>query len=179
MMQAAPAHTNKPDDFIVYKKGSKAFKQNHGWIGDDGEITVGSIKRYYNPVKRPRPKDKPAELLEDSGLASIEVPTFDNTKAYATGGGIGGYFEGQVDGRGNGMSDEIPFEVEGNDPDKALLSRDEYVIPADAVAMLGNGSSNGGAERLDGFIKQLREQSFGTQEQQQPIERQQGLSGLA
>ena len=179
MMQAAPAHTNKPDDFIVYKKGSEAFKQNHGWIGDDGEITVGSIKRYYNPVKRPRPKDKPAELLEDSGLASIEVPTFDNTKAYATGGGIGGYFEGQVDGRGNGMSDEIPFEVEGNDPDKALLSRDEYVIPADAVAMLGNGSSNGGAERLDGFIKQLREQSFGTQEQQQPIERQQGLSGLA
>ena len=145
-----------------------------------GEITVGSIKRYYNPVKRPRPKDKPAELLEDSGLASIDPPTFDNRPVIkkATGGGIGGYFEGQVDGRGNGMSDEIPFEVEGNDPDKALLSRDEYVIPADAVAMLGNGSSNGGAERLDQFIKQLRTQSFGTQEQQQPIERQQGLSGL-
>lgn len=180
MMQAAPAHANKPDDFIVYKKGSEAFKQNHGWIGDDGEITVGSIKRYYNPVKRPRPKDKPAELLEDSGLASIDPPTFDNRPVIkkATGGGIGGYFEGQVDGRGNGMSDEIPFEVEGNDPDKALLSRDEYVIPADAVAMLGNGSSNGGAERLDQFIKQLRTQSFGTQEQQQPIERQQGLSGL-
>jgi lysozyme len=112
-------------------------------------------------------------------LSNLGSSSYDEPIRKATGGGIGGYFEGQVDGRGNGMSDEIPFEVEGNDPDKALLSRDEYVIPADAVAMLGNGSSNGGAERLDGFIKQLREQSFGTQEQQQPIERQQGLSGLA
>ena len=97
---------------------------------------------------------------------------------YAQGGDIGQYFEGQVVGNGDGMSDQILFEVEGNNPDKALLSRDEYVIPADVVAMLGNGSSNAGSEQLDGFIKGIRQDSFGTQRQQQQLNAQQGLRGL-
>ena len=97
---------------------------------------------------------------------------------YAQGGDIGQYFEGQVVGNGDGMSDQILFEVEGNNPDKALLSRDEYVIPADVVAMLGNGSSNAGSEQLDGFIKGIRQDSFGTQKQQQQLNAQQGLRGL-
>jgi hypothetical protein len=60
----------------------------------------------------------------------------------------------------------------------ALLSRDEYVLPADAVAMLGNGSSNAGAKELDQFVKNLRQQSFGTQQQQQRLNPQKGLSAL-
>jgi len=97
---------------------------------------------------------------------------------YAQGGDIGQYFEGQVVGNGDGMSDQILFEVEGNNPDKALLSRDEYVIPADVVAMLGNGSSNAGSEQLDNFIKGIRQDSFGTQKQQRQLNAQQGLRGL-
>ena len=100
------------------------------------------------------------------------------TTRRAEGGGIGGYFEGQVQGRGDGMSDQILFEVEGNNPDKALLSRDEYVIPADVVAMLGNGSSNAGSDQLDKFIKGIRQESFGTQKQQRELNAQQGLRGL-
>lgn len=97
---------------------------------------------------------------------------------YAHGGEVGKYFEGQVVGNGDGMSDQILFEVEGNNPDKALLSRDEYVIPADVVAMLGNGSSNAGSEQLDGFIKGIRQDAFGTQQQQKQLNAQQGLRGL-
>ena len=97
---------------------------------------------------------------------------------YAQGGDIGQYFEGQVQGRGDGMSDQILFEVEGDNPDKALLSRDEYVIPADVVAMLGNGSSNAGSDQLDKFIKGIRQESFGTQKQQRELNAQQGLRGL-
>ena len=97
---------------------------------------------------------------------------------FAQGGDIGQYFEGQVQGRGDGMSDQILFEVEGNNPDKALLSRDEYVIPADVVAMLGNGSSNAGSDQLDKFIKGVRQDSFGTQKQQRELNAQQGLRGL-
>ena len=51
MMQAAPSMANKPDDHIVYKKGSKAYKQNPNWIGPEGEITVESIKKYYGVDK--------------------------------------------------------------------------------------------------------------------------------
>ena len=72
-------------------------------------------------------------------------------------------FEGRVMGQGDGMSDEIPFSIEGQQP--ALLSRDEYVIPADVVSALGNGSSNAGADKLDGFLTNVREKVMGRKRQ--------------
>jgi len=48
VLQAAPAHRSKPDDFVVYKKGTKAWKANAPWRPEGGgDITIGSIKRYY------------------------------------------------------------------------------------------------------------------------------------
>ena len=81
------------------------------------------------------------------------------------------YFEGQVyDDRGDGMSDDIDFKVEGDPVIKgAKLSADEYVLPADLVAMLGNGSSDAGAKKLDKFTKEMRTKAFGTPKQQRPI----------
>ena len=81
------------------------------------------------------------------------------------------YFEGQVyDDRGDGMSDEIDVKVEGDPVIKgAKLSADEYVLPADLVAMLGNGSSDAGAKKLDKFTKEMRTKAFGTSKQQKPI----------
>jgi len=81
------------------------------------------------------------------------------------------YFEGQVyDDRGDGMSDDIDFKVEGDPVIKgAKLSADEYVLPADLVAMLGNGSSDAGAKKLDKFTKEMRTKAFGTTKQQRPI----------
>ena len=72
-------------------------------------------------------------------------------------------FEGRVMGQGNGMSDEIPFSIEGQQP--ALLSRDEYVIPADVVSALGSGSSNAGADKLDGFLTNVRKKVMGRERQ--------------
>lgn len=51
-----------------------------------------------------------------------------------------------VKGEGDGTSDDIP----------AWLARDEYVIPANVVSMLGNGSSDAGAEKLDKFVQAVR-----------------------
>jgi len=81
------------------------------------------------------------------------------------------YFEGQVyDDRGDGMTDSIDFKVEGDPVIKgAKLSADEYVLPADLVAMLGNGSSDAGAEKLDKFTKEMRVKAFGTPKQQKRI----------
>ncbi len=81
------------------------------------------------------------------------------------------YFEGQVyDDRGDGMTDSIDFKVEGDPVIKgAKLSADEYVLPADLVAMLGNGSSDAGAEKLDDFTKEMRMKAFGTTKQQKKL----------
>ena len=83
-------------------------------------------------------------------------------------------FEGQVRGRGDGMSDQVPFNIEGQQP--ALLSRDEYVVPADVVAMVGDGSSNAGADQFDNFIGDIRQMKYGRQVQ--PREINQGLGSL-
>jgi hypothetical protein len=68
----------------------------------------------------------------------------------AKGGKMGGDGRGResfaVDGVGTGRSDEIP----------ALLSDGEYVIDAETVAMLGDGSSKAGAKRLDDFRVKVR-----------------------
>ena len=82
-------------------------------------------------------------------------------------------FEGRVKGEGDGMSDSIPFNIEGEQP--ALLARDEYVIPADIVAMVGNGSSDAGADHIDQAIAGIREAKYGRQQQPRETE---GLGGL-
>ena len=51
-----------------------------------------------------------------------------------------------VNGTGTGRSDEIP----------ALLSDGEYVIDAETVALLGDGSGKAGAQRLDEFRAKIR-----------------------
>ena len=61
-----------------------------------------------------------------------------------------GYYEGghAVEGPGDGRDDQIP----------ALLSDGEYVIDAETVALLGNGSNKAGAEMLDAFRVNVRKQ---------------------
>ena len=46
-----------------------------------------------------------------------------------------------------------------------LLSEGEYVLPADVVSALGNGSSNAGADMLDKFMTDVREKSMGRERQ--------------
>jgi len=72
-------------------------------------------------------------------------------------------FEGMVPGQGSGMSDSVPFSIEGQQP--ALLSRDEYVLPADVVSQLGDGSSGAGADMLDNFVSRLRQSKYGNSQQ--------------
>lgn len=68
---------------------------------------------------------------------------------------MGGYAEGgepherssfAVAGPGDGRSDDIP----------AQLSDGEYVMDAETVALLGNGSTKAGAKRLDDFRVNIR-----------------------
>jgi hypothetical protein len=68
-----------------------------------------------------------------------------NTSQAYTGYAEGGY---AVEGEGDGRDDKIP----------ALLSDGEYVIDAETVALLGNGSNKAGAELLDNFRVNVRKQ---------------------
>jgi len=68
-----------------------------------------------------------------------------------------------VKGAGDGMSDNVPASIEG--VQEARLANDEFVIPADVVADIGNGSSSAGAKKLYAMMDRIREARHGTTEQ--------------
>lgn len=71
-------------------------------------------------------------------------------------------------GPGDGMSDSIEAYIEGGstgDGQPARLARNEFVIPADVVADLGNGSSDAGAEALYEMMDRIRMARHDTKEQ--------------
>jgi hypothetical protein len=110
----------------------------------------------------------------------------DYTTRYANQGGLVGlaeggrpYFEGMVPGTAHGMKDNVAFKVQGGNIDTAMLSPGEYVIPADVVAMLGNGNGDSGAKELDAFAKGIRQKAFGTEKQQKQISAPKELGQLA
>ena len=78
----------------------------------------------------------------------------------------GGYLEGG--GVGDGMSDDIPANIDGEQ--EAALSEGEFVIPADVVSHLGNGSSDAGARRLYDMMATIREARTGNSKQGVEIE---------
>jgi hypothetical protein len=68
-----------------------------------------------------------------------------------------------VQGMGDGMSDSVPATIEG--VQEARLANDEFVIPADVVADIGNGSSNAGAKKLYSMMDHIRKARHGTTKQ--------------
>lgn len=71
-------------------------------------------------------------------------------------------------GPGDGMSDDIHAYIEGGSTGEgqpARLARNEFVIPADVVSDLGNGSSDAGAEMLYEMMERVRKARHGTDKQ--------------
>jgi len=66
-------------------------------------------------------------------------------------------------GGGDGMSDDIPATIGGRQ--KARLSDGEFVIPADVVSHLGNGSSRAGAKKLYKMMDNIRRARTGKRRQ--------------
>lgn len=80
-------------------------------------------------------------------------PSQQQQRGYAEGGHVpefyseGGLSNRYVNGAGDGTSDDVP----------AMLATGEFVIPADVVAALGNGSNDAGANVLDELLQVIRQ----------------------
>lgn len=86
---------------------------------------------------------------------------------YAGGGiaNLGGYSDGgrMLKGPGDGMSDSIPATIQNKQP--ARLADNEFVVPADVVSHLGNGSSDAGAKKLYAMMDKVRKARTGKAKQ--------------
>jgi hypothetical protein len=96
----------------------------------------------------------------------------DDEYEYAASGGImganlGGYAAGGnprlLKGPGDGMSDNIPAIIGRRQP--ARLADGEFVVPADVVSHLGNGSTEAGAKKLHGMMDNVRKARTGKKKQ--------------
>jgi len=72
-----------------------------------------------------------------------------------------------LSGPGDGMSDNIKANIEGKQ--EARLADGEFVIPADVVSHLGNGSSNAGAKKLYAMMDKIRKARTGNRKQGKQI----------
>jgi hypothetical protein len=84
---------------------------------------------------------------------------------------LGGYAAGGnprlLKGPGDGMSDDIPAMIGRKQP--ARLADGEFVIPADVVSHLGNGSTDAGAKRLHEMMTRVRRVRTGNPKQGKQI----------
>ena len=87
---------------------------------------------------------------------------------------IGGKADGMIDGGGDGMSDSVPATIDGQQD--LLISKDEYVVDAPTVAMIGNGSSDAGAEKLDKMREEVRKAATGSSMQPKEINAEEIMS---
>lgn len=89
--------------------------------------------------------------------------------ALAMGGSLGGYSDGgrMLKGPGDGMSDNIPAVIGKKQP--ARLADGEFVVPADVVSHLGNGSTDAGAKQLYAMMDKIRAARTGTKKQGKQI----------
>jgi hypothetical protein len=92
---------------------------------------------------------------------------------YAEGGiaSLGGYAAGGnpqlLAGPGDGMSDSIPASIGNKQP--ARLAQGEFVVPADVVSHLGNGSTDAGAKHLYRMMDKVRKARTGNKKQGKQI----------
>jgi hypothetical protein len=120
-----------------------------GQGGQDGSLNPGAI----------------SALASGFAQQQMNPPTKSQTLGLEALAG-GGYLEtgGEV---GDGMSDEIEATIEGEQ--EARLSDGEFVVPADVVSHLGNGSSDAGAKRLYEMMDKIRMARTGTKKQGKEI----------
>lgn len=109
----------------------------------------------------------------DTGTGyTYDAKTKQYTPNMASGGGIstlGGYSDGGrlLKGPGDGMSDNIPATIGRKQP--ARLADGEFVIPADVVSHLGNGSTDAGAKQLYSMMDKIRTARTGRKAQGKQI----------
>ena len=77
--------------------------------------------------------------------------------------------EGEIVGQGGGMDDMIPGMIGDQQP--VAVSPGEFIVPADVVSGLGDGSTDAGVRELNGMMDRVRNERTGTFQQPKPIDK--------
>lgn len=163
MRKAAEERLRRGDPYSpdsMYQQSIAAARQpvpGRGWA------VGGPIGSYPNRIPE-------REVMRDPTAMGTEpsVDPFTGQQQMA-GGGVAGQPR-FLKGAGDGMSDSIPAHIGGKQP--AALANEEFVVPADVVSHLGNGSSEAGAKQLYAMMDRIRKARTGHTKQGKQINAQ-------
>jgi hypothetical protein len=150
--------------------GSIEAMSNANAVGANTGYPMANIQpgAYATPYQQPIPRN----VIADSADTGVNPMT--GEMRYVGGGiaSLGKYSDYARGGRmlkgpGDGMSDDIPATIAGKQP--ARLANEEFVIPADVVSHLGNGSSEAGAKQLYKMMERVRKARTGNKKQGKQI----------
>jgi hypothetical protein len=178
--QGMAKFANDPIASIMRNKPTAFASGLAGALGGREEMGMGE-EEYDGPLSRYRfnPESYRAALFAGGGIADLAAGGYDrivgDAPSYSTNmakGGIsdlGGYSDGgrMLKGPGDGMSDSIPASISGKRP--ARLADGEFVVPADVVSHLGNGSTDAGAKQLYAMMDKVRKARTGRKAQGREI----------
>jgi hypothetical protein len=132
---------------------ANAIGANTGYPQSD--IRIGA---YATPYQQPISRNVV------SGAQDAGVDPYTGQVQFAKGGlsDLGGYSDGGqlLRGSGDGVSDSIPASIGDKQP--ARLADGEFVVSADVVSGLGNGSTEAGARQLYAMMDRVRKARTGT-----------------
>jgi hypothetical protein len=140
----------------------KRMSLGEGMYRDTDEDTA-SLGAYDAAMKRME-KQFAAANLKPKEMPKSGIAKLGQMKAMAE-GGLGSYSDGgrMLKGPGDGMSDSIPATIGRKQP--ARLADGEFVVPADVVSHLGNGSTDAGAKKLYSMMDKVRTARTGKKKQ--------------
>ena len=175
------AAMNDPSKYIGDNKLRMFSAGLAGATGARKENEVPGQEEYNGPLKRFNPFD-PSKYRQSSyaggGITMLAAGGYDQQvgddpypQDMASGGiaNLGSYSDGgrMLRGPGDGMSDSIPANISGKRP--ARLADGEFVVPADVVSHLGNGSTDAGAKTLYSMMDKVRTARTGRKSQGKQI----------
>jgi hypothetical protein len=136
----------------------------------------GKAKALDTEINTDEPSERDIyENTDDDTIAKLQkVLGRSIAEKSMAGGGIASLNEYAAGGRllqgpGDGMSDSIPAVIKGDKPQRAALADGEFVVPADVVSHLGNGSTKAGAQHLYTMMDKIRKARTGNPKQGKQI----------
>lgn len=170
MMAAGGAYDDEPmgdtpgmaeGGIAAYRAGGLKMGEGIARDTDEDTASLGA----YDAAKKRMEKQYAAANLKAPAMPKAGIAKLGQIKTVAEGGSIGGYSDGgrMLKGPGDGMSDSIPAVIGKRQP--ARLADGEFVVPADVVSHLGNGSTDAGARKLYSMMDKVRKARTGKKKQ--------------
>jgi hypothetical protein len=141
----------------VYEAAQGGLTALNGQTYDDeygrDEYKAGGQAKAKSKSLKGNPYYKFADSRKDSSMEAAVEQNFAK-------GGLGAALPPRfLSGGGDGMSDSIKANIDGKQ--EARLADGEFVVPADVVSHLGNGSSKAGAKKLYAMMDKIRKARTG------------------